>query len=303
MHPILFRFGSTIIYTYTVLLDVGLVCGLVVACLEGKRRGIAPERIVDAALWAVVAGIAGGRVGYVLANQEYFAENLREAFYIWEGGLAFQGALLFGLLALFLYSAYHKLPFLALADMAALGLALGQVFGWLGCLMSGCAYGLESHGATSILARLSLDLPDIYGIHAPRFATQPLASALSLAIFILLWATRRRWPFGSAQDKPFDPSAELRASFAQDRPSDYPFDRAQGGAQDRPFPGFAFTLYLLLYAGGQFLLEFTRGDEAIYWGPWRVSQWLYLAEAALALVFLTHLLRKSKSSGNCSGHI
>jgi phosphatidylglycerol:prolipoprotein diacylglycerol transferase len=261
MHPILFRLGSTIIYTYTVLLDVGLVCGLVVACLEGKRRGIAPERIVDAALWAMAAGIAGGRVGYVLANQEYFAENLK-AFYVWEGGLAFQGAFLAGLLALFLYSAYRKLPFLALADIAALGLALGQVFGWLGCLMSGCAYGLESHGATSILARLSLDLPDIYGIHAPRFATQPLASTLSLAIFILLWATRRRW----------------------------------ASAQDRPFPGLTFTLYLLLYASGQFLLEFTRGDEAIYWGPWRVSQWIYLAEAVLGLVLLAYLLRKSRSS-------
>jgi len=264
MHPILFRFGSIIIYTYTILLDVGLVCGLVVACLEGKRRGIAPERLVDAALWAVVAGIAGGRVGYVLANQEYFAENLREAFYIWEGGLAFQGAFLAGLLALFLYSAYHKLPFLTLADTAVLGLALGQVFGWLGCLMSGCAYGSESHGTTSILAHLSLDLPDIYGIHAPRFATQPLASALSLAIFVLLWAIHRRWPFDSTQDK--------------------------------PFPGFAFTLYLLLYTSGQFLLEFTRGDEAIYWGPWRVSQWIYLIEAALALVSLAYLLRKFKSS-------
>jgi phosphatidylglycerol:prolipoprotein diacylglycerol transferase len=242
----------------------------VVACLEGKRRGIAPERIVDAALWVVVAGIAGGRIGYVLANQEYFAENLREAFYIWKGGLAFQGAFLAGFLALFFYSLYHKLPFLALADAAAPGLALGQVFGWLGCLMSGCAYGMESHGATSILAHLSLDLPDIYGISAPRFATQPLASALSLAIFILLWVTRRRWPF--AQGRPFD------------------------SAQDRPFPGFVFTLYLLLYAGGQFLLEFTRGDEAIYWGPWRASQWLYLAEAALALVLFVYLLRKCKSS-------
>ena len=281
MYPILFRFGSTIIYTYTILLDVGLVCGLVVACLEGKRRGIAPGRIVDASIWAVVAGIAGGRVGYVLANREYFAENFREAFYIWEGGLAFQGALLSGLLALFLYSAYHKLPFLTLADTAALGLALGQVFGWLGCLMSGCAYGLESHGATFILARLSLDLPDIYGIRAPRFATQPVASALSLAIFILLlWITHRRRPFGPSTLRPGSGQALLRTGFAQ----------------DRPFPGLAFTLYLLLYAGGQFLLEFTRGDEAIYWGPWRVSQWFYLAEAALALVFLVCLLRKLKPS-------
>jgi len=284
MHPILFRFGSTIIYTYTILLDVGLVCGLVMACLEGKRRGIAPERIVDAALWSVVAGIAGGRVGYVLANQEYFAENLRRAFYLWEGGLAFQGAFLAGLLALFLYSAYHKLPFLALADTAAPGLALGQVFGWLGCLMSGCAYGLESHGATSILARLSLDLPDIYGIYAPRFATQPLASALSLAIFILLWAARHRRPFDHAQGGPFD--------YTQDEPFDHASFGFAQDRQDRPFPGFAFALYLLLYASGQFLLEFTRGDEALYWGLWRVSQWIYLAEAVSALVLLACLSRK-----------
>jgi prolipoprotein diacylglyceryl transferase len=285
MHPILFRFGSIIIYTHTILLDIGLICGLVVACLEGKRRGIAPECLIDAALWAVGSGIMGGRVGYVLANQEYFAENFREAFYIWEGGLAFQGAFLAGLLALFLYSLYHKLPFLTLADTAALGLALGQAFGWLGCLMSGCAYGLESHGANFLLARLSLDLPDIYGTIAPRFATQPLASALSMAVFIiLLWTTRRRWSFDSAQDRPFDspldPSTGLRTSLPQ----------------DRPFPGFVFTLYLLLYAGGQFLLEFTRGDEAIYWGPWRISQWIYLAEAAFALVFLARLRQKLKSS-------
>jgi phosphatidylglycerol:prolipoprotein diacylglycerol transferase len=247
-----------------------------VACLEGKRRGIASERIVDAALWAVVAGIIGGRVGHVLANQEYFAEDWGRAFYLWEGGLAFQGAFLAGLLALFLYSAYHKLPFLALADTAALGLALGQVFGWLGCLMGGCAYGLESHGAT-FLAHLSLDLPDAYGIYAPRFATQPLASAFSLAIFILLWAARRRWLFDHA-------------------PFDFALRPCSGRAQDRPFPGFAFALYLLLYTSGQFLLEFTRGDEAIYWGLWRVSQWLYLAEAVSALVLLACLSRKLKPS-------
>lgn len=264
MYPILFRLGSTVIYTYTVLLDVGLICGLVVACLEGKRRGVAPERLIDAALWTVVAGIAGGRIGYVLANQEYFAENLREAFYIWEGGLAFQGALLTGMLALFLYSANRKLPFWVLADTASLGLALGQVFGWLGCLMSGCAYGLETQGPTSILAHLSLDLPDIYGISAPRFATQPLAGVLSLGIFIFLRATHHR--------RPLDHTEHI------------------------PFAGFTFTLYLLLYTSGQFVLEFTRGDEAIYWGPWRVSQWLYLIEAAVALVFLTYLLKKPKSS-------
>ncbi len=258
MHPILFRFGSTIIYTYTVLLDVGLICGLMVACLEGKRRGLSLQHIIDATLWSAGAGIAGGRIGFVLANQEYFAENWLEAFHIWKGGLSFQGAFLAGLLTLFLYSVSHRLPFPALADIAALGLALGQVFGWLGCLMSGCAYGLESHGMSAMLARLALDLPDIYGISAPRLPMQLLAGASSLALFTLLWALR--------------------------------------APQNRVAPGFVFTLYLLLYSGSQFLLEFARGDEAIYWGPWRASQWLYLVEAAFALILLANLLRRSRSS-------
>jgi hypothetical protein len=41
-------------------------------------------------------------------------------------------------------------------------------------------------------------------------------------------------------------------------------------------------MYLLLYFGGQFFLEFTRGDEAIYLGPWRLAQVLDLIIALLA---------------------
>jgi hypothetical protein len=48
-------------------------------------------------------------------------------------------------------------------------------------------------------------------------------------------------------------------------------------------------MYVLLYFGGHFFLEFTRGDEAIYLGPWRLAQAFDLVlafAAAAALLFL-----------------
>jgi prolipoprotein diacylglyceryltransferase len=49
-----------------------------------------------------------------------------------------------------------------------------------------------------------------------------------------------------------------------------------------PFPGASFLMYMLFYFGGQFFLEFTRGDEAIYLGPWRLAQVLDLILSLLA---------------------
>jgi membrane protein implicated in regulation of membrane protease activity len=48
-------------------------------------------------------------------------------------------------------------------------------------------------------------------------------------------------------------------------------------------------MYLLLYFGGQVLLEFTRGDEAIFLGLWRLAQWLDLVLALAAAVGLLAL--------------
>jgi len=50
-----------------------------------------------------------------------------------------------------------------------------------------------------------------------------------------------------------------------------------------PFPGASFLLYGLLYFAGQFFLEFTRGDEAIYLGSLRLAQIIDLAHGLLLL--------------------
>jgi len=61
MHPVLFRLGRTPIYTYSVLLDLGLLCGLAWAWWHGCRRfgREAGGWLVDAFLAAVVGGLLG----------------------------------------------------------------------------------------------------------------------------------------------------------------------------------------------------------------------------------------------------
>jgi phosphatidylglycerol:prolipoprotein diacylglycerol transferase len=231
MYPTLFTIGNRSISTYTVLLDLGLILGLVLAYREGQRLYRAGGRVFDLSLWSIVGGIVGGRIGYVLVSWGAFAEDWVRALYLWEGGLSFHGAFLGGILVMGLFSAFlsragEPLSFGALADAVTPGLALGIAFGWAACLMGGCAYGAVGEGWGYLL------LPDIYGIEAYRFATQAVGLGFALLLFVGVWLLRGRWPF----------------------------------------EGAGFLMYALLYFAGHFFLEFRRGDEAIYLGPWRLAQ-------------------------------
>jgi phosphatidylglycerol:prolipoprotein diacylglycerol transferase len=249
MHPTLFSIGKWHIPTYTVLLDVGLVLGLALTYLEGKRLLGEGGVALDLGLWTVVGGLVGGRVGYAAANWRVFAEDWVRAFRIWEGGLSFHGAFLGGLLALLLFAHFcrRRTGFWQLADALTPGLALGVSFGWAACLMGGCAYGLIGEGPGYAI------LPDHFGVEAPRFVTQMVGLGYALVLLAGSWLLRRHWPF----------------------------------------PGAAFLLYVLLYFAGMFFLEFTRGDEAVYLGPWRLTQVLDLAFALAAAVGLMVLWWRS----------
>lgn len=255
MYPTLFTLGNLNIPTYTVLLDLGLVLGLLLTYFEGKRALNNGTLALDLGLWTVIGGIVGGRLGYVVANWSAFSEDWGRALRIWEGGLSFHGAFLGGLLVMSLFAMLHKegddaVPFWDLGDVAAPGLALGIAFGWAACLMGGCAYGVLGEGFGYAV------LPDIYGVEAPRFATQVVGLGFAFILFVGIWLLRGRWPFAGA----------------------------------------SFLMYGLLYFSGQFFLEFTRGDEAIYLGSWRLAQVLDMALALAAAVGLMVLWWTTRQS-------
>lgn len=256
MHPTLVTIGTLNIPTYTLLLDLGLILGLLLTYYEGKRQLHDGTLALDLGLWSVIGGIVGGRFAYVLANWRIFSEDWARVIRIWEGGLSFHGAFLGGLLVMAIFAQVRhrdKQPvsFWELADVITPGLALGIAFGWAACLMGGCAFGALGEGFGYAI------LPDLYGVEASRFATQVAGLAFSLTLFLGILLLRGHWPFSGA----------------------------------------SFLMYVMLYFAGQFFLEFTRGDEALYLGTWRVAQVLNLAIALAAAVgLLVHWWRASRST-------
>jgi phosphatidylglycerol---prolipoprotein diacylglyceryl transferase len=187
MLPILFRIGNFSVRTYTVLVDLGLIAGLALAYWLWRRRGQPASALLDAATCALVGGILGGRGAFVAMNYDYFSQAPLEILTVWNGGVSFHGALIGGLLAVWIYTLAARKSFWDLADAAALGLTLGALFSWVGCLAAGCAYGAVGDG---MLASFS---PDVFGIDAQRFATQLVAIVFSVVVLaVLVWLARER---------------------------------------------------------------------------------------------------------------
>ena len=256
MYPTLFTIGKVGIPTYTVLLDLGLILGLLLTYFEGKRQLSKPDLALDLGLWTVIGGIVGGRIGYVLTYLNTFRENWVQMFQIWKGGLTFLGAFVGGLVVLGVFAlaqrrSKERITLWRLADVLVPGLALGVVFGWAACLMGGCAYGVEGQGFGYMV------LPDIYGVEQMRFATQIAGLVQGGLLFVLVWLMRNRWPFSGA----------------------------------------SFLMYCLLYFGAQFFVEFVRGDEALYFGPFRMGQIIELVLVAASAAGLLILWWRSRGQG------
>lgn len=188
MYPILGRYGPFFLYSYTVVLGLGILFALGLTAWQARRT--AAPRWADGALVAMLAALVGGRLGFVALHADYFAERPSEAWQVWQGGLNYHGALFAGLLALWLWSRRRQESFAACAGLLAPGLALLSVFGWGACWLEGCAYGRET-----FLGPLAADLPDEFGVFAVRYRTQLIGLLLALAVFMaVLWLRRRRPP-------------------------------------------------------------------------------------------------------------
>ena len=180
---------------FTVLMDAGIVAGVALAVRLAHRRGVPVSAALDIAWWVLAAALLGARLWYVALHVAEYAANPLPATFIWEGGLALPGAITAGAFGVLAAARYLRLPAGICVDAAAIGTALGQAIGRLGCLPAGCSLGrIVVAGA----ALPSLPLPDPTGLVQARFPSQlveALAEAVLGALLLALW--RRRLPGGT----------------------------------------------------------------------------------------------------------
>jgi phosphatidylglycerol:prolipoprotein diacylglycerol transferase len=183
--PILSRYGPFFLYAYTVILGLGLLAALGLTARLARQRGVSDW--LDGVLAAGIGALLAGRAVFVALNQPYFAENPAEAWQVWLGGLNYHGALLGGLVGLWLWARLTGRPFGRYAGLFAPGLALLAAAGWAACAADGCAYGRPA-----LPGPFAASLPDDLGVVAVRYRTQLAGAIGSLAVFALaLWAYRR----------------------------------------------------------------------------------------------------------------
>jgi phosphatidylglycerol---prolipoprotein diacylglyceryl transferase len=146
MFPVLIEIGPLTIHTYGLLIATGFLIALSLAAREAKRQDIPNESVIDVGFYALVAGIIGSRLFFILTNWQYYAEHPFDIIKIWEGGLVFYGGLLFAIPAVIWFTRKNKFSLWKITDIWAPSIAIGHAIGRLGCFSAGCCYGRPAEG-------------------------------------------------------------------------------------------------------------------------------------------------------------
>ncbi|MBI3321490.1 MAG: prolipoprotein diacylglyceryl transferase [Candidatus Omnitrophica bacterium] len=188
MHPILAKLGPITLYTYGAMLVVAFavatwLASRAAAAWPPSRSPISAEQAVDFSCYALLGGLVGGRLLYVLLEWEWFAQAPLEMFALWHGGLVWYGGFLGGTLAGWLYTRVKRLDFLRVMDHFIPFLALGHAIGRLGCFLNGCCYGKPTQAWCGVL------LPGHDGLVLP---TQLFEAFGLLVVFLILRPLQRQ---------------------------------------------------------------------------------------------------------------
>lgn len=190
MHPIAFQFGSLTVTWYGIFVAAGFLAGLWTAARRAPLTGVKPETVLDLGPWLIVGAIIGSRAWYVVMfwDEQFAGHPLMEVFTVWRGGLVFYGGLVGAVLGTVAFAILRKLTLWNLADVLAPSIALGYVFGRMGCLLNGCCYGK----ACSL--PWAIRFPEAHDTHAQAVhPTQVYDSLLNLALYAgLAWLYRHK---------------------------------------------------------------------------------------------------------------
>ncbi len=144
MHPIMLSLGSITVYTYGFFIAVGFLTAFYYISYSLKKSNnkiISQEDLYSLFLYAIIAAIVGARLLYVLVNIKDFIAAPLSVFKVWQGGLVYYGGFIAAAAFIIFYAKKKKIPLGKLSDIVAPALALGHLFGRIGCFFAGCCYG------------------------------------------------------------------------------------------------------------------------------------------------------------------
>ena len=186
MHQYLFFVGDFPIRAYGLILSLSIILATGVAYFLAKQDGRWHNHIVDIGIYSGIAGIVGARLWDVFFfDWAYYSHHLSEIFYVWQGGMAIQGGIVFGVGAGIIYARRHKIDILALADIVAPAIILGQAIGRCANLLNGDAFGAPTGSNFGIIYPETTLAYRTYGAQ-PLWPAEVWEGQIDFVIFALL---------------------------------------------------------------------------------------------------------------------
>jgi len=145
--------------------------------------------VEDMLFYGVLGVIVGGRLGYALFYKfGYYLSHPLEVLMVWKGGMSFHGGLIGVMVALALFAATRKRPFLQVMDVVAPCVPTGYASGRMGNFINGELWGRAADPSLP----WAMVFPQS-GSLVPRHPSQLYQLALEgLLLFVLLWIYAQR---------------------------------------------------------------------------------------------------------------
>jgi len=192
--------GPLTVHFYGILIALGVVVAIIVSRGRFVRFGGSADLFEKVAIWSVIIGFLGARAAYVVTHTARFEGRPWAVLFIWEGGLAIYGGLLFGAIALIWMVNRWGGDLFAVGDAVAVGVPLAQAIGRFGNYFNQELFGTPSDLPWAIIIDPSRR-PEGYEafetFHA-TFAYEALWNALILVPTILILEKNKKLAKGAS---------------------------------------------------------------------------------------------------------
>lgn len=141
--PQSFTLGPLTVRYYGLFMALAAALGFYLAQKRAKRYGITRQQAESLMLWLIMGGFLGARLYHIFSSFAYYSRHPVDALKVWNGGLSIYGAVLGGLITLWLYKKFtaYSLQLTAFLNWLTPSLLLGQIVGRFGNFFNYELYG------------------------------------------------------------------------------------------------------------------------------------------------------------------
>ena len=254
--------GPLRLNAYGLMIALGVIAAVRIAGRRAERMGVGTtDDISSIAMWAVPAGVLGGRAYHVLTDYQRFQGRWFDVVKIWQGGLGIWGGVTLGVVTGAYLAKKRHLDAWGIISCAAPAIAVAQAIGRWGNWFNQELFGRPTSLPWAL--RVSDSVAAKAGF-SPGTTFHPTFLYESLGCLILAWLLIR---------------LESRI---------------------HPRRGRLFAWYVAGYTMMRFYIEGLRIDPAHHTGGLRLNQWVAIGAFVVAVSFLLIDRSRSRGSATTS---